>query len=176
MNEQERLELEAFHDGELHGFARLRFQRRLRGDPRLRAELEALETVSRWIAEVESAPARRAAAPDLWREIAGALPAMDAQVADEAARPPGAPVFAARSVGSARLATWFRRSGVAAAALAATAAVALAVVLRMPDDPGGSEQFASGGTVRYLDTSGRAVLVIEQPELDLTILWMIDEV
>ena len=90
-------------------------------------------------------------AVDLWPAIAMRLPALDAQRA-EAATP---------SVGPG----WFRP----AAALAATAALALAVVLGIMDD-GAPKVF---GVISWLDTGGRNVFVLDGAE-DSTIVWLLD--
>jgi anti-sigma factor RsiW len=67
--------LHAYHDGELRGLARWRFERRLARSPALRRELEALALMRELVREDEAA----APAPDLWEGIARRLPAEPAQ-------------------------------------------------------------------------------------------------
>ena len=67
--------LQAYHDGELRGLRRWRFERRLSRSPELRAELEALKQLGVWTRECD--PERPSA--DLWDRIALRLPALDAQ-------------------------------------------------------------------------------------------------
>ena len=64
----------AYHDGELRGLARWRFERRLRREPGLRGELAALGRVGDLVRENEAA-----AEPDLWDRIELRLPAVYAQ-------------------------------------------------------------------------------------------------
>ena len=71
--------LSAYHDGELRGLARWRFERRLRREPGLRRELAALGRVGDLVRGSEAA-----AQPDLWDRIELRLPAMDARRAEAA--------------------------------------------------------------------------------------------
>ena len=67
--------LHAYHDGELSGFAKRRFERQLRKSPTLRDELAMLEGVGGALREL----AADAETPDLWDHIALRLPAIDAE-------------------------------------------------------------------------------------------------
>lgn len=182
--------LHRYHDGELAGVERALFERRLRRSPALQDELRVLEDVSRLVAGAEL-DASDPSAPDLWSGIASALPAIDAQVADErasAAAPADAPAAARGRRGWLGLPGWALGTG----ALAAAAAVALFVVVwtpGVPDLPGETRPAASravpaavpvvahrSGSVRYLDSGGASVMVIEDEAADMTIVWMMDAV
>lgn len=185
--------LHRYHDGELAGVERALFERRLRRSPALRDELRVLEDVSRLVAGAEldaSAP------PDLWSGIASALPAIDAQVADERASAAASPAAPADGPARTRGRTgWLGLPGWAlgTGALAAAAALALFVVVQtsgVPDLPGepptaaqpravpaAASVFAHrSGSVRYLDSGGASVMVIEDEAADMTIVWMMDAV
>ncbi len=74
-------ELWAYHDGELRGLARWRFERRLRRDAALRSELAAMARLGDLVRESEAG----APEPDLWDRIRLRLPAVDARRAEAAA-------------------------------------------------------------------------------------------
>ena len=143
-------QLHAYHDGELRGFARWRFERRLLRSAELRRELDGLAALGGLVREVEEA----AVGPELWDGIAQRLPAIDAQRGD-----------AGEEV-SGRWG-WLRPAG----ALAAVTGVAVAVYL------GALEPAApQGSVVRWLDSGGRAVLVLEEDaESQVTIIWMLED-
>jgi anti-sigma factor RsiW len=141
--------LGAYHDGELKGFARWRFERRLRRSPELQRELAALARVGDWV----RAGHQEAPNPDLWENIAMRLPAADARRREPEAR--------SRPFGLG----WLALPG----AVAATAVVAFAFAMGWfePEAP------ATGGVVRWLDSGGRDVMVLEGAP-DTTIIWVID--
>jgi len=141
--------LHAYHDGELRGLARWRFERRLERDPALQGELFALEETGRLLREVES----EAAAPDLWEAIRLRLPALDAKRV-EAGEAPAAP----RSRPWA-LSPWVG-VGVAAAALA------LAIGVEWGDA-------SVPGSVRWIDSRGSPLMVL-QDDSKATIIWVIE--
>ncbi len=143
-------DLHAYYDGELRGLARWRFEWRLGRSAALRRQLDALASLGDLVRETEGA----AAGPELWDRIAQGLPALDAQ--REEAGPQEAVAW-----------SWLRPAGV----LAAAAAVAAAVYL------GGFETAAPhAGVVRWVDSGGRPVLVLEQDaESQVTIIWILDE-
>ena len=140
--------LSAYHDGELQGRARWRLAWRLRREPALRRELASLGRVGDLVRSVEEAPE-----PDLWDRIELRLPAVDARRAES---------DAARSAGPA----WWRPLG----ALAAAAAVVLAVYVGLFEPAP-----APGGSVRWMDSGGRSVLVIDDAESDVTIIWLLED-
>jgi hypothetical protein len=146
-SERTLLRLQAYHDGELSGLARWWLERRLRRSPALRAELAALARVGEWVrdAHVEEP------APDLWDAIALRLPAADARRAD---------------AGGARRSWvgWLAVPGVVASA--AIAAVLAFYELASPPPP-------ATGVVRWLDSGGRDVMVLEA-DPDTTIIWIFD--
>jgi anti-sigma-K factor RskA len=149
MAESDERALHAYHDGELRGFARWRFERRLARSPALQRELRGLSELSLLLRESTGATAA-----DLWDRIALRLPALDAQRA-EAAQP-------ARRLG------WWRPLGAAAAALAVAALVAQQWFSSPPLD--------RAGVVRWMDSRGRSVMVLEDDAQDgVTIIWLLDD-
>lgn len=143
--------LHTYHDGELRGLARWRFERRLRRDPELQRELEGLTRLGGLLRAAEGA----AAAPDLWDRIALRLPAEDARSLEaEAAVPAGWP-------------TGLRSAG----ALVAVAGLLLAVWFGVFESAS-----PTGGAVRWVDSGGRPVMVLDEPgESDVTIIWVLDD-
>ena len=142
--------LHAYYDGELSGFARRRFEQRLRRSPALQAELDSLDSLGGSLRALDA----DGPSPDLWDDIALRLPALDAQRDAEVA-----------PERSGWLAWLFGPAGAALAT--AAAAVALALTIYTPEiQPGGS-------TIRWLDTGGRSVMVIDD-DADMTIIWMLD--
>ena len=141
--------LAAYHDGELGRLARWRLERRLRRSPSLRRELAELARVGDWVRRGHEDPA----SPDLWEAIAERLPAPEEHR-------PEAPVRT-RSPGLG----WLALPG----AVAATAAVAVALFMGWP----APEPPQTGGVVRWLDSGGRDVMVLEGAP-DTTIIWVID--
>jgi hypothetical protein len=170
MSETQQSRLHAYHDGELGWWARIHFERSLRRSAGLRRELDHL----RELRAAADADERAEPSPDLWGAISTRLGAIDAEVA--------APVRSAairirRDTGPRRVpgreaSSWWRPLPLGAAALATAGAVALALVLQQ----GGPEALPAppSGTVRFLDTSGRAVMVTERPD-DVTIIWLIGD-
>jgi anti-sigma-K factor RskA len=142
-------ELSAYHDGELRGLARWRLERRLRREPGLRRELAGLVRMGEFVRAGEAATQ-----PDLWDRIEQRLPAVDARRADEQAT--------SGLGGSA----WWRPLGAATAA----AALALAVYVGFSEAPQ-----APGGAVRWMDSGGRSVLVVDDAESDVTIIWLLED-
>ena len=139
------LRLQAFHDGELSGLERRWLEFRLRRSPALRAELAALARVGDWVREAQP----EEAGPDLWDAIALRLPAADARRAEAGrARP---------SLG------WLAVPG----AVVSAAIAALLFYELSPAKP------PATGVVRWLDSGGRDVMVLE-PDPDTTIIWVFD--
>jgi anti-sigma factor RsiW len=139
--------LHAYHDGELRGFARWRFERRLAGSPALQRELAQLARVSAVLRE----GAAGASGPDLWDRIALRLPAADAR------RETAAP---------ARMG-WLPPLG-AAAALVVAALVAQQWFAPAP-------ALERAGVVRWMDSRGRNVMVLEDDARnEVTIIWLLD--
>ena len=149
-------QIQAYHDGELSGLLRWRFERELSRNPELRAELDQLASIGEMLRVQDAAEP----APDLWGAIALRLPAADARRADA-----GAEAGATGGIGSL-LSVWLRPIG----AVAATAAVALLVLYGglWPETPA-----ASGGVVRWIDTGGRGVMMLDDTP-DTTIIWVLD--
>lgn len=135
--------LHAYHDGELSALGRWRFERRLRRSPELRRELAGLEEIGAGLREHVAG----APSPDLWDGLALRLPAADAR-RREAAAPKR------------------RGLGWLAWPVAATA-VGVAFALGWPE----SEEV--GGAVRWLDSGGHDVMVLEEAP-DTTIIWVFD--
>lgn len=141
--------LQAYHDGELSGFARRRFEQRLRRSPDLQAELSSLRGMGAALRELDA----ESAAPDLWDDIALRLPALDAQRDDE-------------EPARAGWLGWLLGPPGAALATAA-AAVALAVAVFTPEAAG------PAASIRWLDSGGHSVMVFDDAA-DMTIIWMLD--
>jgi len=144
--------LHAYHDGELSGFQRWRFERALRRSPGLRAELDSLSALGRLLRDQDAGEP----SPDLWGAIALRLPAVDARRAEAAEAPP---VWSLPS-------WWIKPIG----AVAATAAVAMVAFY------GGffaEAPAAAGGVVRWIDSGERSVMVLDD-DPDTTIIWVLD--
>lgn len=143
-------QLHAYHDGELRGLGRWRFERRLRRSPQLRRELDALARLGDRVRSAEP----RAPEPDLWDRIEQRLPAVDAQRAEQ------------RDRARAGALDWLRPAGAVAVAAAALVAVYLGIF------QGSGPQ---GGVVRWIDSGERNVMVLESDaESDVTIIWVLD--
>ncbi len=143
--------LQAYHDGELRGLTRWRFERRVRSSPALRRELEALARVGDLVRE----SAVRGPGPDLWDRIEQRLPGLDPRRAE-----------AEQRVGRLAPGSWLRPMG----AVAVAAAAALAAVLVLTDAP-----VPQGGVVRWIDAGGRSVMLLEDDgESGVTIIWVLE--
>ncbi len=148
--------LQAYHDDELGAVARWRWRRRIARSPRLHDGLEQLAEVGNWVRRADTQQT-----PDLWDQIALRLPAIDAVRADT----PDAESALLRWTGLR--VRWTGLRPVMAAA--ATAAVAVALALgTIGDGPG-----QRAGTVRWLDTGGRSVIVLDDPDA-ATIVWLLE--
>jgi anti-sigma factor RsiW len=148
-------ELSAYHDGELRGLARWRFERRLRRDPRLRHELELLRSLGEAAREQAVGPA--APGVDLWDRIAMRLPAADAERAE------------ARRIGRGVRPAWLVGGPLGAAAAATLAAVAVVSWL-------GEARRPADGVVRWMYAGKRNVVVLEEPGAPgTTIIWVLDD-
>jgi anti-sigma-K factor RskA len=154
--------LSEYHDGELRALARWRFERRLRRSPELRRELAELSRLGDLVRLAEAA----APGPDLWHRIAQGLPAIDAQRATGASDRASGRLSDRESERGAGLSGWWRPLG----AVAAAAAVAFAVYFGS-----GSAPAPEAGTVRWLDSGGRSVLVLDDSDADLTIIWLLED-
>jgi anti-sigma factor RsiW len=145
--------LHAYHDGELSRLSRWRFERQLRRSPQLQRELAELRRLGDALRSREAARP----GPDVWDALALRLPAEDARRAERGA------AGAARAWG-ARESWWLKPVG----ALAVSAALVAALLLGTPGEPP-----AAGGVVRWIDSGGRSVMVLDdQP--DTTIIWVLD--
>ena len=145
--------LHSYHDGELSGFRRWRFERQLRRSSALQAELLRFASLG----DALRARDATAPAPDLWDAIAQRLPAVDARAAEVVEDAPSWPSWLSP-------AGWFKPIG----ALAATAAVAAVFY-------GGFWQEApvAGGVVRWIDSGDRGVIVLDD-DPEITIIWVLD--
>jgi anti-sigma factor RsiW len=159
----------AYHDGELRGWRRWRFEWRLRRDPALQRELAELAAVAEALREAERVEAQPHASLDVWPSLARRLAESEAEAAG----------------GSRAGSTWVERlrashPGRAALALAAASVAAVALVwLNLTSESVPPVRKAASlastntdGTVRSLDTGGRGVIVSE--EEDVTIIWLVD--
>jgi anti-sigma-K factor RskA len=150
MSELQAKDLHAYHDGELWGLARWWFERRLRRSPELRRELAALGHLGELVQQEEL----RAAGPDLWDRISQRLPALDARRREAEVERGGVPSGLWRPLG--------------AVAAAAVAILALWSAIQ-PTAP------VAGGVVRWIDSGGRSVFVVDEAEAAVTIIWVLDE-
>ena len=156
MNERSQRLLEAYCDDELDRLRRAWCTWRIRRSPDWRRELEAIARFSRQIQDHEEETVSEGGS--LWPEISLGLAAVDARVAAQAEAPAQAHP------------AWRR----IATPLAAGAAV-FAVALWLWEAPTPTPELLSPvqGAVRYLDTDGQPVLLVEDPE-GVTIIWMMD--
>ena len=164
--DREELALQAYCDGELGWWARRRVEARLRRSAELRRELELIRAIGA-LAREEDAEIE---VPDVWSSIASGLAAIDAQVEAEAIRAPGPE---AGMIPAAW--TWLARGGwrpLGAAVAVAVAVLAVSLVLR-PDSRLVVDKPSMVGAVRYLDTGGHPVMVIEGGG-ESTIIWLMD--
>ncbi len=163
--------LNAYHDGELSGLRRWVFERRLARSPGLRAELEALKRLTRCVQELGPQPSN----VDVWDEIAIQLPAIDADFEGQRQGLDGQPHRRdeQRRRGAEqrewRGMDWLAAYSRPLVAVAASVALALALFLGIMGD--GVPQIP--GVIRWLDTGGRSVIVLEDQD-DTTIVWLLD--
>ncbi len=144
--------LHAYHDGELRGFSRWRFERRLGRSPALQRELRGIAELGVLLRE------RGAQAPgaELWERIALRLPAADARRESE---------LEART--RARRLGWLAPVGAAVATLVVAAVIAQQWLM-----PAVTER---AGVVRWMDSRGRSVMVLEEDEQNATtVIWLLD--
>ena len=147
--------LAAYHDGELGPLRRWWVERRLRRDPDARRELESLDALGDWLREAEPAAP---AAPDVWDEIRRRLPDVE-PAADHSPQ------------GWLRPALPWAAAGAACAAAAATALLFLAA----PELTGrGATPLASEGAVRWLDSRGQPMMIL-QDDREATLIWVTDD-
>lgn len=139
--------LHAYHDGELGALRRWQVRRWLARDPAARRELEALAAVGEATRQAQPVPPRL----ELWGDLEGRLRSIDAERDTAGSQ--------ARS--GSRLGPLLRPAAAGAVLAAVVAGVALFL------GPGASH---GGGVVRWLDTRGQAVMVLD--EGDATIIWL----
>lgn len=143
--DRDALRLHAYADDELSGFARWRFERRLRRSPQLQRDLAELVRIGDWVRDADVG----GSGPDLWDRIALHLPAADARRAERAAERPGL--------------GWLAWPGAVASAVVAAVLVAQWLTPSTPPRI---------GVVRWLDSGPRDVMVLEAAP-DTTIVWVI---
>ena len=139
-------QLHAYHDGELSGFARWRFERRLRRSPELQRELAEIARIGDWVRDAHA----ESTSPERWDRIALRLPAADARRAERAA-------------GERSGLGWLAWPGAIASAVVAAVLVAQWLTPATPPRI---------GIVRWLDSGPRDVMVLEAAP-DTTIIWVI---
>ncbi len=147
-------DLNAYHDGELSGLRRWIFERRLSHSPSLRAELEELKRLARWVQGLGP----QLPSVDVWEDVALRLPAIDAQFAEQR-----------QGRAERRGMDWLAAYSRPLAAAGVTAALALALFLGIMEDAAPP----TSGVIRWLDTGGRGVMVLEDKG-DATIVWLLD--
>ena len=143
-----RLELlHAYHDGELGALRRWQVRRWLARDPAARSELEALARLGEAVRQSREVPP----VPDVWAGLEGRLRSIDAERE--------APASAAGS--GFRLGSLLRPAAAGAVLAAVVAGFALFLA---------PEASTHAGVVRWLDTHGQAVMVLDDG--DATIIWL----
>ncbi len=161
--------LHAYHDGQLGPVARWWWRRRIARSQGLSERLDELTELGNWVREADLQQTLQQnfqQGPDLWDQIAMRLPAIDAARAETSADDSG---LLPESLGQTAswMARWTGFRPIMAAA--ATAAVALAIVLGTIGDAPGQQP----GAVRWLDTGGRSVIVLDKPD-SATIVWLLE--
>jgi len=148
--------LYAYHDGELSGAERRRFEAELERSPALRDELALLGEVAAASRELDAEGAfLDTRVPDLWPDIRRGL--------DAPPRRPGA-------APAPRPRRWWLPLGALATAAAGLASW-LIVTSGGPAGVAPIDASQVAGTVRYLDTGGQAVVVRDRE--DATIIWLL---
>jgi anti-sigma factor RsiW len=161
---REQRDLNAYHDGELSGLRRWLFERQLSRSPRLRAELEELKRLARWVQGVGA----QTPSVDVWDDIALRLPAIDAEF-DEQRQGLEGQRQRRDERREGRGMDWLVAYSRPLTAAAVTAALALALFLGIMEDVAPP----TPGIIRWLDTGGRSVMVLEN-QGDATIVWLLD--
>lgn len=141
--------LDLYHDGELRGVRKWRFERLLRRNAGLRRELDTRAQLGELLREAAPEPET----PDLWAGIAGEIHRANAKIPTPRA---------------SRWVDWLRPLRVAPVLAGAVAAVALFVV-PTPDEPLQHAQ----GVVRSIVSKGRPIVVLEDSE-EATIIWFLE--
>lgn len=162
MNEATRMRLMAYHDGECGRLESAWLRWRVSRSPALARELEALAELSGWVRDAGGSD--DAPRDSLWSSISLAL-------ASTGVRRTGARSDAreARTVPFA----WGRLWRPAGAAVAGLAVVGLWLALSGPPGVAPIAEPAVSGSLRYLDTFGRPVMVFDDAE-DITIIWLMN--
>lgn len=154
--------LEAYHDGELSALARWRFERRLARAPGLQRELRFLQRVREAAREIDATHP----APDLSDAIALRLSSEDARRAEARSNLQVRRIWIRWA--AAGPAAWIKPAG-------ALAALALAILWAMDWAPGAVAPVHGGGVVRWLDSGGRDVMVLEDDaKSGTTLIWLLD--
>jgi hypothetical protein len=147
--------LQTYHDGELGLLARCRVRWRLLWSREERAALERMELLGQLLRDREA----DTATPPLWGGIASRLAVVDAELE--------------RSVAdSADAGARVRWLGWVIGASAAVAAALLVAAVLWPGLRAG--QASSLPVVQSLVTEGKPVMVLDEGEGDITIIWVID--
>ena len=168
MSANERFErmLAAYHDGELGPVRRWWIERRLRRDPAAQRELAELASLGE---SLRAADGGAPPAPDVWDEVRRRLPA---RTPAGAASP-----LAERAPADAASSGWLRPTlpwAAAGAALAAAAATALLFVGTPGLDERAGAPLAGEGAVRWLDSRGQPMMVL-QDDREATVIWVRDD-
>ena len=150
-DERRTRELYASYDGELSWWRRLLLRRRLARDPAARRELETVREIGARLRE----QAGEAVTPDLWAGIEARLPYAEAPAKAGASE---------RTFGLGGAPGW-------AGAALATAGAALALFLFVASGP---SEDPLAGSVQWLDSGGRATIVL-QDDAEATIIWLLPE-
>ena len=163
MNETTQQRLMAYHDGELGRLRSTWMRWRIARSPELARELEGYAGLSRIVREAGDVP--DIASDSLWPAISLELASVSSRAGSEKAAADSRPALAGWGFG------FWRPAG---AGLAVLAAAGLWFALSgnpvsltpVPEAP-----FRGG--LRYLDTHGRPVVVVDEAE-DVTIIWLME--
>ncbi len=150
--------LDLYHDGELRGLQRWRFERLLRRNSGLRRELAVRGELGALLREASAATGE----PDLWAQLAP-------QIAKQPRPDPAVKAAPIPRVSGSWLSPL--RIGPVLAGAAAAAALYLAPVA--PTTEPVARTTAHRGVVRSIQSQGRPVVVLEGAE-EATIIWLMD--
>ena len=163
MNETTRKRLMAYHDGELGRVRSAWVRWHVARSPELARELEGYAGLSRIVREAGDVPG--IVNDSLWPEISLGLASLSDRAGAGQAR-----ADAGRALGAFGLGFW-RPAGAGIVVLAA-----VGLWFALSGNPGSLTpvpETAVRGGLRYLDTHGRPVVVVDEAE-DLTIIWLMD--
>ena len=163
MNDSMRQRIMAYHDGELGRLRSALMRWRIGRSPELARELESCAELSRLVRDEGDVP--DIASDSLWPAISMGLASVSSRAGSEEAVVDDRPAMGALGFG------FWRPAGAGIAVLAA-----VGLWFALSGNPGsvvpGYEVPFRGG-LRYLDTHGKPVVVVDEAE-DVTIIWLME--